>query len=92
MLSRMINTPVNGGGMSRFDALQLCSQVLIAELDTVVNFLGFAMLHLAAKSEQRDRLAAEPALIPSAVDELFRRYPLVTIGREVLGRKWSLQA
>ena len=83
MLSRMINTPVNGHQMTRFEALQLCSQVLIAGLDTVVNFLGFAMLHLATHPEHRNRLAAEPALIPAAVDELFRRYPLVTIGREV---------
>lgn len=82
MFARMINAPVDGRQMTRFEALQLCSQVLIAGLDTVVNFLGFAMHHLATHSAFRDRLAAEPALIPAAVNELLRRYPLVTIGRE----------
>ena len=82
MFARMINAPVDGRRMTRFEALQLCSQVLIAGLDTVVNFLGFAMLHLATHPDLRDRLAAQPALIPAAVNELFRRYPLVTIGRE----------
>jgi cytochrome P450 len=82
MLARMINTPVNGQPMSRFDALQLCTQILIAGLDTVVNFLGFAMLHLATHPAQRDRLVADRSLIPAAVNELLRRYPIVTIARE----------
>jgi cytochrome P450 len=82
MLARMINGQVEGRPLIRHEALQLCSQILIAGLDTVVNFLGFAMLHLATHPEQRDRLAADPALIPTAVNELLRRYPIVTVGRE----------
>ncbi|WP_395001360.1 cytochrome P450 [Sphingomonas sp.] len=82
MLSRMINGRVEGRALTRYEALQLCSQVLIAGLDTVVNFLGFAMLHLATHLDQRDRLAADPSLIPATVNELLRRYPIVTIGRE----------
>lgn len=85
MFSRMINGLVDGRSLTRHEALQLCSQVLIAGLDTVVNFLGFAMLHLASHPDQRDRLAADPTMIPAAVEELFRRYPIVTIGREVRG-------
>lgn len=83
MFSRLVNGEVEGRPLSRHEALQLCSQVLIAGLDTVVNFLGFAMLHLATHPDQRAALAARPAMIPGAVEELFRRYPIVTIGREV---------
>lgn len=82
MFARMINTPVDGRAMTSQEANQLCTQVVIAGLDTVVNFLGFAMLHLATHPDQRDTLIANPALIPTAVNELFRRYPIVTIARE----------
>ncbi len=83
MFSKLVNGEVEGRSLTRHEALQLCSQVLIAGLDTVVNFLGFAMLHLATHPEQRAVLARDPAMIPGAVEELFRRYPIVTIGREV---------
>jgi cytochrome P450 len=83
MLSRMMNGTVDGRPPTRRETLQLCGQVLIAGLDTVVNFLGFAMLHLARDPALQGRLRAAPADIPKAVDELFRRYGVVTIGREV---------
>ncbi len=83
MFSRLVNGEVEGRRLTRHEALQLCSQVLIAGLDTVVNFLGFALLHLATHPDHRSALAADRTAIPGAVEELFRRYPIVTIGREV---------
>jgi cytochrome P450 len=83
MLTTMVNGTVDGRPLSDREALQLSAQVLIAGLDTVVNFVGFAMLHLARDRALAQRLAATPADIPAAVDELFRRYGIVTIGREV---------
>lgn len=82
MFSRMINGTVDGRPIEQHEALQLCSQVLIAGLDTVVNFLGFTLHHVATDLPLRDRLAADPSLIPAAVNELLRRYPTVSIGRE----------
>jgi cytochrome P450 len=84
MLTRLVNGEVEGRPLTRDEALQLTSQVLIAGLDTVVNFLGFAMLHLARHAEQRRELVADPSLIPDAVEELLRRYPIVVIPREVV--------
>ncbi|WP_156679173.1 cytochrome P450 [Sphingomonas profundi] len=83
MLSQMIVGEVAGRPMTKHESVQLCSQILIAGLDTVVNFLGFAMLFLARNPDQRRALVADPALIPRATDELFRRFPLVAISREV---------
>jgi len=57
--------------------------VLIGGLDTVVNFLGFMMDFLAQHPAERRRLAANPDLIPIAVEEFVRRFPVVTIGRVV---------
>jgi camphor 5-monooxygenase len=84
MLSRLINGKVNGRPLTRDEALQLSVQMLIAGLDTVVNFLGFAMLFLARNPDQRLELVHNPSLIPDAIEELIRRFPIVVIGREVV--------
>lgn len=83
MITRMVNGQVDGRALTDREALQLCAQILIAGMDTVVNFLGFVMLHLARTPEHQAALRDDPALIPAAVDELFRRFGIVTIGREV---------
>lgn len=83
MLSRIVNGAVEGRPLTRDEAVIMTTQVMIAGLDTVVNFLGFAMLYLARAPDMRRRLAADASLVPAAVDELFRRYPIVTVAREV---------
>ncbi|GIX31226.1 MAG: hypothetical protein KatS3mg124_1698 [Porticoccaceae bacterium] len=83
LLSRLLDTSPEGRPLDREECLKLAVQVLIAGLDTVVNFLGFVFLHLARDAALRRELAADPARIPAAVEEFLRRYPLVTIGREV---------
>ncbi|HLY56443.1 MAG TPA: cytochrome P450 [Stellaceae bacterium] len=83
MLSRMINGRIGDRALTRDEALKLSVQVLIAGLDTVVNFLGFAMLFLARNPAMSRELAGEPELMPAAVEEFLRRFPIVTIGREV---------
>lgn len=83
MLSRMINGQVNGRALTDEEAANLCIQVLVGGLDTVVNLMSFIMLHLARDAEARRVLAQHPAQIGIAINELARRYPLVTVGREV---------
>ena len=83
LISRLANGRIGGELLSDYQAVDFASQVMIAGLDTVVNFLGFAFLFLARNPPHRRQLAAQPALIPVAVDELFRRYPTVTVAREV---------
>jgi cytochrome P450 len=53
-------------------------------MDTVASFLGFVMLLLAQNPAVRRQVASDPAAMPDFVEELFRRYPVVTIGREVV--------
>lgn len=83
IISRMVGRPFEGRSMTAEEALVLTLQVLVAGMDTVVNFLGFAMLHLARDADMRARLVADPDLAPRAVAELFRRYGSVTIARLV---------
>lgn len=83
MLSRMINGEVNGRPLTDEEAANLCIQVLVGGLDTVVNFMGFVMLFLAEHPDARAALARDPARIRVAINELARRFPLVVVGREV---------
>jgi cytochrome P450 len=83
MLSSLVNGEIGDRPLSRREAMDLSVQILIAGVDTVVNFLGFAFLFLARSPGHRQQLIDEPDLIPAAVDELFRRFPVVSVGREV---------
>jgi cytochrome P450 len=51
--------------------------LVLAGLDTTRATLGYLFWHLATHPEQRRRLVAEPELIPSAVEEALRFYPIV---------------
>jgi cytochrome P450 len=84
ILSRLVNGKVHGRNLTRQEALQLCTQTVTGGIDTVANFLGFVMVHLARHPAHRLELVENPALIAAAVEELLRRYPIVTIGRTVV--------
>ena len=83
MLSRFVNGEVFGRPVTDEEAANLAIQVLVGGLDTVVNFMGFAMLFLAENPDFRHALAADPELIPDAIMELLRRFGLASSAREV---------
>jgi cytochrome P450 len=58
--------------------------LLIAGIDTTWSAIGASLWHLAKTPEDRNRLVAEPALLPTAVEELLRAYSPVTMAREVV--------
>jgi cytochrome P450 len=55
--------------------------LLIAGLHTVQGSLAWAIVHLAAHPEQRDRIIADPSLVPGAVEEILRIEAAVSMGR-----------
>ena len=57
--------------------------ILIAGIDTTWSSIGAAIWHLARTPADRKRLVAEPALIPTAVEEFLRAYAPVTMARLV---------
>lgn len=84
LLSQVITADMGGQRMSREKALALCTQILIAGVDTVVNFLGFTLLTLARDPAARAELAGRSSkAILAATHELFRRFGLVIIARTV---------
>lgn len=83
MLSGMLSADIGGRRLTREEALSVSTQVLVAGLDTVVNVLGFIMRELAENPALRADLQARGADTAPVVNELFRRFGLVSIAREV---------
>jgi len=83
LLTRIVNGTVDGRPLTRDEALKTAILVLAGGLDTVANFVSFALLFLARNPDRRRELIDNPALIPAAVDELLRRYPVALAAREI---------
>ena len=83
LISRVVSGEIHGRAMTDVEAEDICMQVLVGGLDTVVNMLGFMMSHLARDHALRRAIAADPELIDGAVLEFLRRFPVVSSSREV---------
>ncbi|MBV8159707.1 MAG: cytochrome P450 [Acidimicrobiia bacterium] len=57
--------------------------LLLAGIDTTWSAIGASIWHLAGHPEDRERLVAEPELLPTAIEELLRAYAPVTMARLV---------
>jgi cytochrome P450 len=57
--------------------------LLIAGIDTTSSAIGASLWHLAGHPDDRGRLIAEPALLPTAMEEFLRAYAPVTMARLV---------
>jgi cytochrome P450 len=57
--------------------------LLIAGIDTTWSAIGASLWHLAGNPADRERLVAEPGLLPTAMEELLRAYAPVTMARLV---------
>jgi cytochrome P450 len=58
--------------------------LLIAGIDTTWSAIGSSLWHLAKTPADRERLLAEPELLPTAIEEFLRAYSPVTMAREVV--------
>lgn len=84
LFSRILANPVAGRPWTFDEAQRMCRNLLFGGLDTVAATLGFVTLHLARNPADQARLRGDPDLIPSAADELMRRYASVSVSRNVV--------
>jgi cytochrome P450 len=74
---------IDGEPVSDEELLRFYLLMFMAGLDTVTAELGYGFLHLATHPQDRRRLVEDPEVIPRAVEELLRVYPIVNTPREV---------
>ena len=74
----------DGQPLSDIHVLGSLRLLLIAGIDTTWSAIGSSLWHLARTPADRERLVAEPELMPLAVEELLRAYSPVTMAREVM--------
>jgi cytochrome P450 len=84
IISVLINARLPGQRKLEYkEILNFAYVLVLAGLDTVTTALGFSFMHLARRPDLQDRLAADPSLIPGAVEELLRYEPIVHMSRTV---------
>ena len=84
LISYLAHATIDGAPLSEDHLLGSLRLILIAGIDTTWSAIGACFWHLARHAEDRRRLAADPALIPTAVEELLRAFAPVTMAREVI--------
>ena len=84
IVSHLLDCRVDGGRpLEKKELLGILYLLFLAGLDTVSSMLGWSFTHLANNPSDRQRLCAEPAIIPSAVEEFLRYYSIVIMSRKV---------
>ena len=85
ILSALVQAEDEGERLTERETLNMLRLLLIAGNETTTNLIGNGILALLRNPEQLQRLRDDPALIPSAVEELLRfDSPVQTDFRRVL--------
>jgi cytochrome P450 len=83
LLGWLVTTEVDGERLPREDLLDILGLLMIAGLDTVAASLACFLSYLARHPDDRKRLLSQPALWPSAIEELMRFESPVTDGGRI---------
>jgi cytochrome P450 len=84
LLSALLAAQVDGESLTQMELIGFCGLLLVAGNETTTNLIGNAILCFTEHPEVWQRLRANPALLPQAIDEVLRyRSPVQTIFRTV---------
>lgn len=82
LLTRLVQAEVDGERLSEDEILGFFQLLLVGGQETTVNLINNAVLCLLEHPDQLDRLREEPALLPTAIEEVLRyRAPLAWMMR-----------
>jgi cytochrome P450 len=74
---------IDGRPLPDDEIQDLCVTLTIGSLDTLKAQLGWCFYHFATHEDDRKRIVASPELIPVAVEELLRAYPIISMARKL---------
>jgi cytochrome P450 len=83
LTSFLIDAEIAGSKLSREHIRGTMILLMIAGIDTTWSAIGASLWHLARHPADRRRLASDPALMGTAVEEFLRAYAPVTMARLV---------
>ncbi len=82
LMSEIVQSRIEGQGLTDTELLGIFHLLLLGGLDTVTASLDCMIAYLAQHPEPRARLIADPAVVPAAVEELLRCLsPVMTMPR-----------
>ena len=84
LISFLLDARMEGQPLSDPHLVGTLRLLLIAGIDTTWSGIGSSLWHLATHPDDRRRLVADPALLPTAIEEFLRAYAPVTMAREVV--------
>ena len=83
LTSFLIEAEIDGSKLSREHVRGTMVLLMIAGIDTTWSAIGASLWHLARHPDDRRRLAGDPGLMGTAVEEFLRAYAPVTMARLV---------
>jgi cytochrome P450 len=83
LITFLLESELDGRKLDPFQVGRTIALLLIAGIDTTWSAIGASIWHLAKTPSDRERLVAEPDLLPVAMEELLRVYAPVTMARLV---------
>src|SRR5712691_8884817 len=83
LITALMQARHNGEPLSAVHIVGTLRLLLIAGIDTTWSAIGSSLWHLARTPQDRERLIAEPGLMPTATEEFLRAYAPVTMARLV---------
>ena len=101
LINFLLSAELDGAPLSTDHIRGTIALLLLAGIDTTWSAIGASLWHLAQNPGDRERMRADPAVVPFAVEEFLRFYAPVTMARittskttigssEVPAREWVL--
>jgi cytochrome P450 len=83
LTSRLLSAELHGRRLEPSHVVGTMTLLLIAGIDTSWSAIGASLWHLARTPADRERLVADPGLLPTAMEEFLRAFAPVTMARLV---------